>query len=223
MIGTALVQARRRAHERRPRPGRDDGLRSRASRSRTRGGRRGVPRLGGSGRVRPDARARGAWAGGPSTRRRSPARACPPAEYLTSSYYEIWLKGLERLLLSHGFLAPGELEPHGARAARAAEPRPGALRAADVSRMLRNRRAAQLDDPVPPKFERGDRVLARNAHPTGRTQLPLRPRPAGSDRPRPRGVHLRRLPRRRARAEAPARLQRPLRRPRPVGTRRVAT
>ena len=33
-----------------------------------------------------------------------------PAEYLQSSYYEIWLKGLERLAMEEGFLAPGELD-----------------------------------------------------------------------------------------------------------------
>ncbi len=48
----------------------------------------------------------------------------------------------------------------------------GLLRAADVQRMLRNRRAARMDDPVPPKFKAGDRVVARNIHPGGHTRLP---------------------------------------------------
>src|SRR5450631_4042723 len=32
-----------------------------------------------------------------------------PADYLSSSYYEIWIKALERLLLKHGFVTPVEL------------------------------------------------------------------------------------------------------------------
>jgi nitrile hydratase len=108
----------------------------------------------------------------------------PAHEYLATSYYEHWLWGLERLLGEHGFVAPGELERHGARPALAAEPREGALRAADVPRVLRNRRAARRDDPVPPKFAPGDRVVARNAHPTGHTRLPryVRGRPGVIDR-----------------------------------------
>jgi nitrile hydratase beta subunit len=100
----------------------------------------------------------------------------PPAEYLATSYYEHWLWGLEQLLERHGFLARAEVaervregaEPTGA----AVPPRAGALRPADVPRLLRNRRAARLDDPVPPKFKAGDAVMARNINPTGHTRIP---------------------------------------------------
>ena len=40
-----------------------------------------------------------------------------PAEYLRSSYYEIWIKGLERLLLERGLVSAGELASGRARAA----------------------------------------------------------------------------------------------------------
>lgn len=33
-----------------------------------------------------------------------------PVTYLSSSYYQTWLRGLERLLLDNGHLAPGELQ-----------------------------------------------------------------------------------------------------------------
>jgi nitrile hydratase subunit beta len=33
----------------------------------------------------------------------------PPAEYLAASYYEIWTKGLERLLVETGLVTPEEL------------------------------------------------------------------------------------------------------------------
>jgi nitrile hydratase subunit beta len=100
----------------------------------------------------------------------------PPAEYLASSYYERWLWGLERLLERHGFLAPHELDGRlhegMVRKPGGTEPQPGALRREGVPRLLRNRRAARLDDPVPPKFKAGDAILARNMNPTGHTRLP---------------------------------------------------
>lgn len=107
---------------------------------------------------------------------RSAREQMPPAKYLAASYYERWLFGLERLLVEHGFLLPEELER-----VRRGEPRPpgepaelqeGALRPEGVSRMLRNRRAARRDDPVPPKFGVGEAVLARNIHPPGHTRVP---------------------------------------------------
>ncbi|MGH7319299.1 MAG: SH3-like domain-containing protein [Candidatus Rokuibacteriota bacterium] len=47
-----------------------------------------------------------------------------------------------------------------------------ALRTEDVPKLLRNRRAARMDDPVTPRFKPGDRVVARNLHPVGHTRLP---------------------------------------------------
>ncbi|HEV8673911.1 MAG TPA: nitrile hydratase subunit beta [Methylomirabilota bacterium] len=96
----------------------------------------------------------------------------PPDEYLAATYYERWLWGLRELLVEHGFVTREELERREVRAPRDARPRPEALRPADLPRMLRNRRAARLDDPVPPKFKPGDRVVARNIHPLGHTRLP---------------------------------------------------
>jgi nitrile hydratase len=101
----------------------------------------------------------------------------PPAEYLATSYYEHWLWGLERLLEEHGFLSPAEIdrrvrEVPGREPSHPSEPRPGALRRDGVPRLLQNRRAARLDDPVPPKFEVGEAVVARNVHPIGHTRSP---------------------------------------------------
>ncbi len=100
----------------------------------------------------------------------------PPAEYLATSYYEHWLWGLERLLERHGFLPRAEIDRRlregGGGAPGGVEPQPGALRREDVPRLVRNRRAARLDDPVPPKFKAGDKVVARNVNPAGHTRLP---------------------------------------------------
>jgi nitrile hydratase len=107
---------------------------------------------------------------------RSEREQMPPAEYLATTYYEHWLFGLERLLVKTGFVLPEELErlrrgePTSSR--EPAAPQDGALRPDGVPRMLRNRRAARVDDPVPPRFRVGQPVLARNLHPTGHTRLP---------------------------------------------------
>ncbi len=101
----------------------------------------------------------------------------PPAEYLATTYYEHWLWGLEWLLERHGFLAGADLarrvrEGDGPGTRRPAEPQPGAIRPDDVPRLLQNRRAARLDDPVPPQFKAGDTVVARNVNPVGHTRIP---------------------------------------------------
>jgi len=111
--------------------------------------------------------AMGAWTLDESRHARESLR---PADYYASSYYEIWIKALETLLVRHGFVDSGELndgEMHG----------PGAtpkrvLKAADVPAVLA--RGGPCDRPVQtrPKFAAGDRVRARNMHPVGHTRLP---------------------------------------------------
>ncbi len=98
----------------------------------------------------------------------------PPAEYLATGYYEHWLWGLERLLEQHGFLQRSELDGRVLAPSDPApsKPLPGALSREGVPRLLQNRRAARLDDPVPPKFKAGDGVVARNINPLGHTRLP---------------------------------------------------
>ena len=93
----------------------------------------------------------------------------PGPEYLATSYYEHWLYGLCKLLVDQGLVTAKELES-GRREAKASEAR--VLRAADVPAVLRNRIAARMEDDVPAKFRPGDRVVARNLHPTGHTRLP---------------------------------------------------
>jgi nitrile hydratase subunit beta len=79
----------------------------------------------------------------------------PPAEYLSLSYYEIWLAGLERLL--------AEREPLEGIAP---------LRAHDVAALLARGSSAEREPPRPPRFAVGDQVRARNINPRGHTRLP---------------------------------------------------
>src|SRR4051794_36580574 len=73
-----------------------------------------------------------------------------PGEYLSLSYYEIWLAGLVRLL--------PRLEGEA----------PRVLRAEDVPAMLA--RGGPADRP--PRFGAGDAVRTLNIHPRGHTRLP---------------------------------------------------
>ena len=93
-----------------------------------------------------------------------------PADYYASSYYEIWIKALETLLVRHGFVDAAELRDGEVRGPGAAPKR--VLKAADVPAVLA--RGGPCDRPVAtqPIFAAGDRVRARNIHPVGHTRLP---------------------------------------------------
>lgn len=93
----------------------------------------------------------------------------PPATYYAASYYEIWIRALETLLQRHGLVSASELATG---TADAREPDPRRLAAGRVPAVLAS--GAPCDRPVtaPPRFQPGDRVRARNAHPRGHTRLP---------------------------------------------------
>lgn len=93
----------------------------------------------------------------------------PPAEYLSSSYYAIWTKGLLKLILERGLLLPEELES--GRAA-AAKPVPKVLKAADVAAVLARGAPTERQAGGPARFKVGDKVRARNMHPVTHTRLP---------------------------------------------------
>ena len=77
----------------------------------------------------------------------------PPAEYLDSTYFEIWLAGLERLLAERGY--PERV-----------------LRAEDVPATLARGGPASRESDRPARFAVGDRVRTRNTHPHTHTRLP---------------------------------------------------
>jgi nitrile hydratase len=94
----------------------------------------------------------------------------PPPEYLASSYYEIWTKGVEKLVQQAGLVSAAEL-----KAGAALEP-PGhvkrVLAAADVPAVLA--RGGPCDRPAehPARFQPGDAVATRVINPAGHTRLP---------------------------------------------------
>jgi nitrile hydratase len=94
----------------------------------------------------------------------------PPPEYLSRSYYEIWLAGLERLLAQRGLVTPDEMET--GRSLQAAQPLKRTLAAADATASLGRGSPTNREAPREPLFQVGDRVGARNMHPAGHTRLP---------------------------------------------------
>ncbi|HUJ22801.1 MAG TPA: nitrile hydratase subunit beta, partial [Bryobacteraceae bacterium] len=94
----------------------------------------------------------------------------PAAEYLRMSYYQKWFARLVALIAKTG-MATGEELDSGKAAPGSARATP-ALTAETVPKMLANSAVASRNIPALPRFQVGERVRARNIHPTGHTRLP---------------------------------------------------
>jgi nitrile hydratase beta subunit len=94
----------------------------------------------------------------------------PPGEYLSRTYYEIWLAGLERLSADRGLVAPEEIAA--GRSLEPARPLRRTLAAADVERMVTSGGPANREPRQSARFSVGDRVRARTMNPPTHTRLP---------------------------------------------------
>jgi nitrile hydratase len=93
-----------------------------------------------------------------------------PADYLSKSYYQIWLAGLERLMQERGLVWPDEIEAgHMLYPPKAGMP---VLASGDVEAMLRRGAPTGREVASKPLFSIGDRVRAKNIHPAGHVRLP---------------------------------------------------
>ena len=101
---------------------------------------------------------------------RAARESLPPAVYLSSSYYEIWIRALEALMLERGLVEPAECETGASFGPGKALPR--ILRADQVAGALAKGSPTERPASAPARFRTGDRVLARNLHPQGHTRLP---------------------------------------------------
>lgn len=101
---------------------------------------------------------------------RAARESLPPAEYLSSGYYEIWLSALEAQIVSHGLATREEI----ATGICQAPPRPPArvLSAGEVSPRFAAGFPSDRPAPAPALLAVGDAVLTRNDHPAGHTRLP---------------------------------------------------
>lgn len=93
-----------------------------------------------------------------------------PADYYTSSYYEIWIKALERLLVRHKLVAPEELQA-GAKLGEGATPK-RVLKREDVAPVLARGGPTNRSVEAAPQFRVGDHVRTKVFHPAGHTRLP---------------------------------------------------
>ena len=93
-----------------------------------------------------------------------------PADYLSSSYYEIWTKGLEKLVLRQGLVSEDELKL--GRALGQPKPVARVLKAENVPAALAKGSPSERPAAQPARFAVGDRVVTRVMHPAGHTRLP---------------------------------------------------
>ena len=94
-----------------------------------------------------------------------------PISYLSHSYYENWLAGLETLLLENNMVTPNEL----ASGITGSPPDPNRsppLQATDVASALHRGKSVQMPIDRPARFHVGENVRVINNHPRGHTRAP---------------------------------------------------
>jgi len=95
----------------------------------------------------------------------------PPEDYLGMSYYQIWLAGVERLMLERGLIASDEIDA--GKPLYPAKPVAKTLTPDGVAKMLHRGAPTERDNaPSPALFAPGDRVRAKVIHPPTHTRLP---------------------------------------------------
>ncbi|WP_306223619.1 nitrile hydratase subunit beta [Bosea beijingensis] len=94
----------------------------------------------------------------------------PPAQYLSSTYYEIWLAALDKVLVKHGFLSADELAS-GKPSAQRREPK-RVLKGEEVAGVLRRGFPYERKAEAPARFAIGDKVRTIVMHPHHHTRLP---------------------------------------------------
>lgn len=96
---------------------------------------------------------------------------CPPAEYYRMSYYQIWTRALEAMLLDRGLVTEAELA-----SGQMEVPLPQGITAMPAERVPQMIATGAPADRDPgdrrPAFGVGDRVRTRNLQPRGHTRLP---------------------------------------------------
>ena len=101
---------------------------------------------------------------------RSARETLPAAQYLSSSYYKIWIDGLAKLLLERGLVTADELRDGVMR-----EPPRKPLRVLEAGRVtttLARGGPTERELGEAPRFKAGDTVRTRNINPPTHTRLP---------------------------------------------------
>jgi nitrile hydratase len=96
-----------------------------------------------------------------------------PVHYLSSSYYEHWLAGLETLAIEKGLLTPEEIASGALQGQAGTSEKPSPLPPEVVATVVRRGAPATRDTGrLTPRFTSGDHVVARTINPTGHTRMP---------------------------------------------------
>jgi nitrile hydratase subunit beta len=101
---------------------------------------------------------------------RSARESLPPVQYLSSSYFEIWLAGLLELMMRSGLVSAEEVAAGRSLEPAAAVPR--VLFAANVEATLARGSPTERPVATSPRFSVGDRVRTRMINPATHTRLP---------------------------------------------------
>ena len=101
---------------------------------------------------------------------RSARESLPPPVYLSSSYYEIWIRGLEKLMLERGMVSHAELQTGSMQQAPIAIAH--VLRKETVDAALKTGSPTHRPAASTAQVKVGDSVRARNLNPQGHTRLP---------------------------------------------------
>ena len=99
---------------------------------------------------------------------RAAQETLPPSVYVSASYYQRWLLGLERRILERGIAGADEFAA--GKSLRSGERPNRIFTPADAAAL--NRGSFERDAAAPALFKTGDRVRTRNFHPETHTRLP---------------------------------------------------
>jgi nitrile hydratase len=112
----------------------------------------------------------------------------PPADYLASTYYDIWRKGMERLLVERGLATTEEIAAGHSMASPAKLPRKAL--AADIPAALASGAPTSREATALARFRVGDAVRAKVMNPVGHTRLPRYARGHAGTIARVHGAHV---------------------------------
>jgi len=99
---------------------------------------------------------------------RASQETLPPSLYVSATYYQRWLLGLERRVREHNLAGADELE---AGKSLRGNDKPNRIFTPEDANNL-NRGNYEREASAPPRFKAGDRVRTRNINPATHTRLP---------------------------------------------------
>jgi nitrile hydratase len=94
----------------------------------------------------------------------------PPADYLSKSYYEIWIAGLETLMIERGLVTREEIEA--GKVLAPAKPGVKPVPPENITPAIRRGGRTSRPATAPPLFDIGDVVRMKDIHPVTHTRLP---------------------------------------------------